>query len=158
MTGKRKAMEELRKPDRTGECCRAFFHLPGVFEFYDLYQVFLPLFRRHREYFYNWCEIGSIYGAPADCLWGGGRVGGGERAPEEVLALTQEYGISARLTLSNSLLRKEHLAMPDATGSAGSSARRKVLRAESLSIRICSWDISRSSIRAFTMFRLPQKC
>lgn len=110
MAGKRKAMEELRKPDKTGECCRAFFHLPGLFEFYDLYQVFLPLFRRHREYFYNWCEIGSIYGAPADCLWGGGRVGGGERAPEEVLALTQEYGISARLTLSNSLLRKEHLA------------------------------------------------
>lgn len=109
MAGKRKAMEELRKPDRTGECCRAFFHLPGLFEFYDLYQVFLPLFRRHREYFYNWCEIGSIYGAPADCLWSGGRVGGGERAPEEVLALTQEYGISARLTLSNSLLRKEHL-------------------------------------------------
>ncbi len=109
MAGKRKAMEELRKPDRTGECCRAFFHLPGLFEFYDLYQVFLPLFRRHRDYFYNWCEIGSIYGAPADCLWGGGRVGGGERAPEEVLALTQEYGISARLTLSNSLLRKEHL-------------------------------------------------
>lgn len=109
MAGKRKAMEELRKPDRTGECCRAFFHLPGLFEFYDLYQVFLPLFRRHREYFYDWCEIGSIYGAPADCLWGGGRVGGGERAPEEVLALTQEYGISARLTLSNSLLRKEHL-------------------------------------------------
>ena len=89
MAGKRKAMEELRKPDRTGECCRAFFHLPGLFEFYDLYQVFLPLFRRHRDYFYNWCEIGSIYGAPADCLWGGGRVGGGERAPEEVLALTQ---------------------------------------------------------------------
>lgn len=110
MAGKRKAMEELRKPDRTGECCKAFFHLPGLFEFYDLYQVFLPLFRRHREYFYDWCEIGSIYGAPADCLWGGGRVGGGERAPEEVLALTQEYGISARLTLSNSLLRKEHLA------------------------------------------------
>ena len=109
MAGKRKAMEELRKPDRTGECCRAFFHLPGLFEFYDLYQVFLPLFRRHREYFYDWCEIGSIYGAPADCLWGGGRVGGRERAPEEVLALTQEYGISARLTLSNSLLRKEHL-------------------------------------------------
>ena len=102
-------MEELREPDGKGECCRAYFHLPGLFEFYDLYQVFLPLFKKHREYFYDWCEIGSIYGAPADCLWGGGRVGGGEHTPEEVLALTQEYGISARLTLSNSLLRKEHL-------------------------------------------------
>ena len=41
----------------------AYFHLPGLFEFYELYRVFLPLFREHREYFYDWCEIGSIYGA-----------------------------------------------------------------------------------------------
>ena len=88
---------------------RAYYHLPGLFEFYDLYRVFLPLFRRHREYFYDWCEIGSIYGAPADCLWGGGRVGFGDARPEDVAALMREYGISARLTFSNSLLREEHL-------------------------------------------------
>ena len=87
-----------------------FYHLPGLFEFYDLYKAFLPLFREHREYFYEWCEIGSIYGAPSDCLWGGGRVGFGDADPEAVAALTKEYGISARLTFSNSLLRKEHLA------------------------------------------------
>lgn len=90
----------------------AYYHLPGLFEFYELYSVFLPLFRRHREYFYEWCEIGSIYGAPAECIWGGGRVGGGDRKPEEVLELMEEYGISARLTFSNSLLVKEHLADP----------------------------------------------
>ena len=88
----------------------AYFHLPGLFEFYELYRVFLPLFREHREYFYDWCEIGSIYGAPADCLWGGGRAGFGEASPRDVLALMQEYGISARLTFSNSLLREEHLS------------------------------------------------
>ena len=88
----------------------AYYHLPGLFEFYELYKLFLPLFYTHREYFYDWCEIGSIYGAPEDCLWGGGRVGMGEEEPEEVLALTKEYGISARLTFSNSLLREEHLA------------------------------------------------
>ena len=87
-----------------------FYHLPGLFEFYDLYKAFLPLFREHREYFYEWCEIGSIYGAPSDCLWGGGRVGFGDADPDEVAALTKEYGISARLTFSNSLLREEHLA------------------------------------------------
>ena len=89
---------------------KAYYHLPGLFEFYELYKLFLPLFYTHREYFYDWCEIGSIYGAPEDCLWGGGRVEMGEAEPEEVLALTQEYGISARLTFSNSLLREEHLA------------------------------------------------
>ena len=76
----------------------AYYHLPGLFEFFELYCVFLPLFREHREYFYDWCEIGSIYGAPADCIWGGGRVGFGDYKPREVLALMQEYGISARLT------------------------------------------------------------
>lgn len=88
----------------------AYYHLPGLFEFYELYRVFLPLFRTHREYFYDWCEIGSLYGAPSDCIWGGGRTGFGSADPGEVLALTQEYGISARLTFSNSLLREEHLA------------------------------------------------
>ena len=88
----------------------ACYHLPGLFEFYELYRLFLPLFREHREYFYDWCEIGSIYGAPPDCIWGGGRVEAGEHSPAEVLALTQEYGISARLTFSNSLLRPEHLS------------------------------------------------
>lgn len=88
----------------------AYYHLPGLFEFYELYRVFLPLYFEHREYFYDWCDIGSIYGAPADCIWGGGRVGLGESGPEEVLALVEEYGISARLTFSNSLLKEEHLS------------------------------------------------
>ena len=89
---------------------KASFHLPGLFEFTGLYRLFLPLFREHPEYFYDWCDIGSIYGAPADCLWGGGRVGFGEDSPAEVLALLREYRISGRLTFSNSLLREEHLS------------------------------------------------
>lgn len=88
---------------------KAYYHLPGLFEFYEFYSIFLPLYRTHRDYFYDWCDIGSIYGAPADCLWGGGRAGFGEADPTEVLGLMQEYGISARLTFSNSLLREEHL-------------------------------------------------
>lgn len=87
----------------------AIYHLPGLFEFYELYRRFLPLFRTHREYFYDWCEIGSIYGAPENCLWGGGRFSCGECDPQAMMALLREYGISARLTFSNSLLREEHL-------------------------------------------------
>ena len=89
---------------------KAIYHLPGLFEFLELYRAFLPLYREHREYFYDWCEIGSVYGAPADCLWGGGRAGFGEDRPEEAAALLREYGVSARLTFSNSLLRPEYLA------------------------------------------------
>ena len=87
----------------------AQYHLPGLFEFYELYAAFLPLYRAHREYFYDWCDIGSIYGAPISCLWGGGRVSSGTCNARRALALTQKYGISARLTFSNSLLREEHL-------------------------------------------------
>lgn len=88
---------------------KAYYHLPGLFEFYELYKAFLPLFYEHREYFYDWCEIGSIYGAPADCIWGGGRVGFGDEDPEDVAALMSKYHISSRLTFSNSMLREEHL-------------------------------------------------
>lgn len=89
---------------------KIYYHLPGLFEFYELYSVFLPLFQKHREYFYDWCEIGSIYGAPADCIWGGGRVGFGDCDSQAVLKMMQKYGISARLTFSNSLLKEEHLS------------------------------------------------
>lgn len=92
----------MRKP-------AAHFHLPGLFEFYEFYRAFLPLYRAHRAYFYDWCEIASIYGAPEGCIWGGGRVGSGTAGAQEVLALMQDFDISARLTFSNCLLRPEHL-------------------------------------------------
>ena len=105
------AAETSYKPDESAAPVRrAGYHLPGLFEFYGLYKLFLPLFYEHREYFYDWCDIASVYGAPADCLWGGGRVGFGGDNAGSVLALTREYGISARLTFSNSLLREEHLS------------------------------------------------
>ncbi len=88
---------------------KAVYHLPGLFEFYDLYSIFLPLYFDHPQFFYDWCRIGSIYGSPADCLWGGGRVGFGEAEVSEVLSLMNKYGISSRLTFSNSLLEEKHL-------------------------------------------------
>lgn len=88
----------------------AHYHLPGLFEFYGLYSVFLPLFYEHRDYFYEWCDIGSVYGAPENCIWGGGRIEEGTQNPKDVLALLKEYGISGRLTFSNSLLSGKHLS------------------------------------------------
>lgn len=98
-----------KEPIKMKQQKKAYYHLPGLFEFYELYRAFLPLYKEHREYFYDWCEIGSIYGTPADCIWGGGRAGFGEDDSREVLEFMQEYQISARLTFSNSLLRAEHL-------------------------------------------------
>lgn len=94
-------------PTRTAQ-----FHLPGLFEFSAFYRAFLPLFFERRAYFYDWCQIASIYGAPEGALWGGGRVSEGAASAREVLALTRNFGISARLTFSNSLLTPEHLTDP----------------------------------------------
>ncbi len=88
----------------------AHYHLPGLFEFYELYKIFLPLYREHRDWFYDWCDIASLYGAPSDCLWGGGRTAFSDADVDDVLELANEFGISARLTFSNSLLREEHLS------------------------------------------------
>ena len=88
----------------------AHYHLPGLFEFYDFYSEFLPLYQNHPEYFYDWCDIASIYGTPADCIWGGGRTSFGQAHSTDVFALINEYKISPRLTFSNSLLTENHLA------------------------------------------------
>ena len=88
----------------------AHYHLPGLFEFYDFYRKFLPLYHTHREFFYDWCDIASIYGAPEDCIWGGGRTSDGVANASDVLSLVNDFGMSARLTFSNSLIRSEHLS------------------------------------------------
>ena len=88
----------------------AHYHLPGLFEFYEFYCEFLPLWRDHRDWFYDWCDIASIYGAPEGSLWGGGRTSLGNAAARDILKLTEKYDISARLTFSNSLLKAEHLS------------------------------------------------
>ena len=64
---------------------KAYYHLPGLFEFYELYREFLPLFRAHREYFYDWCDIGSIYGAPADSSGAVDGLASGSMTPKKSL-------------------------------------------------------------------------
>lgn len=88
----------------------AYFSLPGLFEFYELYKRFLPVFRTNRDFFYDWVDISSIYGSPEECIWSGGRFECAECKPEEALELCTKYGISARLTFSNSQIRTEHLS------------------------------------------------
>lgn len=55
------------------EVTMVYYHLPGLFEFFDLYVVFMDMFSHERYKFRN-CEIGSIYGAPTGTIWNGGRI------------------------------------------------------------------------------------
>ena len=79
---------------------KVYYHLPGLFEFYELYCAFLPLYKEHREYFYDWCEISSIYGSPADCLWGGGRAGFGSYKDRKSTRLNSSHPSSSRMPSS----------------------------------------------------------
>lgn len=119
---------------------KAYYHLPGLFEFYELYRVFLPLFREHRAYFYDWCEIGSIYGAPADCIWGGGRAGFGDQSAKEVLALLREYGISAGSPSAIHCCRRNICATRNAMPCVRCLKRAAACRMGSSSTRSCCWN------------------
>lgn len=89
---------------------QATFHLPGLYCHYPFYQAFLPIYFQHPEYFYDFVQIGSIYGAPRQALFAGGRIVCEDIAWRQPLFLLQKYGIAARLTFSNSLLKPEHLS------------------------------------------------
>ena len=86
-----------------------YFHLPGLFEFNELYKRFLSLYDEHQEYFYKWAKIGSIYGSPEGSIWSGGRTSFGTNKLEETLNLINKYHISPRLTFSNSELTVKDL-------------------------------------------------
>ena len=60
----------------------ACYHLPGLFEFYELYRLFLPLFREHREYFMTGARSAPSTARRRDCIWGGGRVRPGSTPAE----------------------------------------------------------------------------
>lgn len=103
--------EAANAAERRGARSLAYFHLPGLFEHYDFYKKFLFAFFNYREFFYDWAAIGSIYGCPAYTVWNSGRVrNSGTRDTVRIARrLTQEYGVSARFTFTNSLLEERHL-------------------------------------------------
>ena len=80
-----------------------YYHLPGLFEFYEFYKKFLPLFKNKTEYFYDWCKIGSVYGSPSDCIWSGGRISYADCDPKKVFALMKEYNSKKQPTFEDIL-------------------------------------------------------
>jgi hypothetical protein len=81
-----------------------YYHLPGLFEYFGLYNDLVRLYTSERDKF-NDCEIGSIYGAPPNTLWTGGRSGvDGCSNIFEVLNWSQENNIHCNLTFTNCLL------------------------------------------------------
>ena len=87
-----------------------YFHLPGIFEHFDLYQMFMVLYTQEREKFHDWAQIGSIYGAPREAFWNGGRWKDFNSPSEDVVAaFIQHFNLSCRFTFSNPHITDEYL-------------------------------------------------
>ena len=89
---------------------KIYYHLPGLFEFFDFYTLFVWFFQNENEKFYEWADIGSIYGAPAEAIWNGGRLKDFKTPNiDEVIFRAKQANISCSLTFSNILLNENHL-------------------------------------------------
>lgn len=77
---------------------------------------FVRLIERYPERFQDGVRIGSVYGCFPGCIANGGRAYVCEpysaKRIEETFSILDSYGLSARLTLTNMLLRPYHLEDP----------------------------------------------
>lgn len=89
---------------------KIYYHLPGLFEFFDFYNLFVWFFQNENEKFYDWVDIGSIYGSPVEAIWNGGRLKD-FKTPDinQVINWACQTNISCRFTFSNVLLNEDHL-------------------------------------------------
>ena len=90
-----------------------YFHLPGAFEFYDFYQLFIVYYKGENDKFYDWAKIGSIYGAPREAFWNGGRIRNFISPPEDfVKKLFMDNDVPIRFTFSNPYINAKYINDP----------------------------------------------
>jgi hypothetical protein len=85
------------------------FYLPGLFEFFDLYVIFMDIFQ-HEKFKFRDCEIGAIYGAPQNTIWNGGRIRYATYTDiNNVKNWSIDENINCALTFTNCLIEENHL-------------------------------------------------
>ncbi len=90
-----------------------YWHLPGFFVHFYLFQVLLRLMKEYPERFEEGYRIGSVYGTFPGAIWNGGRAVFGISAKgdmEKILATYERLDIPVRFTWTNPLIGEEHLA------------------------------------------------
>lgn len=88
------------------------FHLPGFFEKPVIYQKLLWIYNNERHKFRNNTKIGSIYGAPGNSIWNGGRLVRGAYTRQELensCIFATDMNIPIRFTFTNCLIENKHL-------------------------------------------------
>lgn len=84
---------------------KAKFHLPGLFGFFNFYEMFIQIYKNEREKFYDWIEIDGIFGSPHQCIWNSGRGTIGEFPfYDHIEYFMNSNSIGCEFTFTNSLL------------------------------------------------------
>lgn len=87
-----------------------YFHLPGIFESFELYEIFMVLYKNEREKFNDWAQVGSIYGSPYGAFWNGGRIKDKQPVPEDiVIDFVKTFDLSCRFTFTNPHINEKYL-------------------------------------------------
>lgn len=90
---------------------QVIFHLPGVFRFFNGYQVLLSLIKDRPYIVKDNIKIGSIYGSP-QCIWNGGRLVlkaiFDKHELEYIKQVMSTFNIPVRFTFTNCLLDETH--------------------------------------------------
>ncbi len=91
------------------------YHIPDFVKHFRLNLTLAEIMKRSPQAFNEGTRIGSVYGAFPNMLWNGGRFFGGTVDPRilrEILNQFNKRGIPCRFTLSNPLIKAEHIADP----------------------------------------------
>ena len=89
-----------------------YFHIPDFINHFYLNAILIKTMQFFPEYFHDGLKIGSVFGNFGGCVWNGGRYFGGNTDMEAVKAVSKAFndkGIPLRFTLTNPLIKKEHL-------------------------------------------------
>lgn len=91
------------------------YHIPDFMRHFRLNLTLAEYMKRNPQAFYENVRIGSVYGTFPSMMWNGGRFLQGSCDPRimrEILNQFNQRGIPVRFTLTNPMLRHEHLNDP----------------------------------------------
>lgn len=91
---------------------KVLYHLPGAFEYFNVYKVLIPLFFNERKKFYDFADLYCVYGSPAFFPWNGGRSGhplDKYAHYKEVDKFYKSYNIAMSITATNLLITETDL-------------------------------------------------
>ena len=89
-----------------------YWHLPGFYLHFYLFQVLLHLMKEYPERFEDGYRIGSVYGTFPGAIWNGGRTVFGITAKgdmEKILKTYEKLDVPVRFTWTNPLIEEQHL-------------------------------------------------